>query len=329
MLTVEQFIAARQERWARLEALAKRARGGQIAGLGPADLEDLGRLYRQATADLAQARRDYAGDRLLLYLNRLVADTYPVIYRPGGWNAARIRHFYTHTFPQLVRKQAAYVALAAALFIVPAVLAFLAVVNQPDIAATILPQTTYEKVRGFLEDRRLWTTIPPAERPYASSSIMTNNIQVTFLAFAGGLLLGVGAVLVLVLNGMFLGGVAGLVQVYGLSLDLWAFILPHGIIELSVIFMAGGAGLRLADALVRPGLLPRSDSLRLAGQEAVQMVLGGATLLVIAGLIEGFISPSGLPPAIRIPFGLLMGTLLYSYLIFAGRDRHERGRRRR
>ncbi len=327
MQTVEQFIAARHANWERLEALARRARGGQIAALQPAELEDLGRLYRQATADLAQARRDYAGDRLLIYLNQLVAGTYPVIYQPGGWNAARVRAFYTTTFPRLFRKQAPYVALAAALFLIPAVLGFLAVVAQPETAAILLPQATYERVRGFLENRQLWTQIAPADRPYASGSIMTNNIQVAFLAFGGGLLLGVGAVLVLALNGLLLGGVAGLVQVYGLSLDLWSFILPHGLIELSVIFMAGGAGLRLADALIRPGLLTRAESLRLAGREAVQMVLGGASLLVIAGLIEGFISPSSLPFWVRIPFGLLMGTLLYLYLIFAGRPRQQRRRR--
>jgi uncharacterized membrane protein SpoIIM required for sporulation len=324
MQTVEQFIAARQAGWERLETLARRARGGQITALTPDELEDLGRLYRQATADLAQARRDYAGDRLLIYLNRLVAETYPVIYQPGGWNAARVRAFYTETFPRLVRKQAPYVAIAAALFLVPAVLGFLAVVAQPETAAVLLPQATYERIRGFLENRQLWTQIPPAERPYMSGAIMTNNIQVAFLAFGGGLLLGVGAVLVLLLNGLLLGGIAGLVQTYGLSLDLWSFILPHGIIELSVIFMAGGAGLRLADALVRPGLLSRAESLRQAGREAVQMVLGGASLRVIAGLIEGFISPSDLPPWVRIPFGLLMGILLYLYLIFAGRTRRAR-----
>src|SRR5689334_21106521 len=102
MMTVEQFIAARQTGWERLETLARRARGGQIAALTPADLEDLGRLYRQATADLAQARRDYAGDRLLIYLNRLVAETYPVIYQSEGWSLGRIVAFYTRDFPRVV-----------------------------------------------------------------------------------------------------------------------------------------------------------------------------------------------------------------------------------
>lgn len=321
MLTVEQFIAARQAGWEQLEGLARRARGGQITALTPAELEDLGRLYRQVTADLAQARRDYAGDRLLIYLNRLVAETYPVIYQPEGWSLGRVLRFYGEGFPRLVRRQAGYIAIAAALFLVPALLSFILVTTEPSTAAVILPQATYERIRGFLEDSRLWTVIPPEERPYMSSAIMTNNIQVAFLAFAGGMLLGVGAVMVLILNGLLLGGVAGLVHVYGLSLDLWSFILPHGTIELSVIFMAGGAGLRLADALARPGLLTRSASLRQAGREAVQVVVGGATLLVLAGLIEGFISPSALPPPVRISFGLLMGILLYSYLIFAGRRR--------
>ena len=319
MASVEDFIAARQGRWARLEALIGRARGGRLTTLAPAELEELGGLYRRATGDLAQARRDYPGDRVLLYLNRLVAESYPVIYQPAGWNAARVRAFYTRTFPQVFRHLGPYVALAAALFILPGILGFVAVIVQPESAAVILPADVYDKVRGALESHRLWTQIPPDERPYMSSAIMTNNIQVAFLAFSGGLALGVGAVFVLVANGLLLGGVAGLVQVFGYSLDLWSFVLPHGLIELSVIFMAGGAGLRLADALVRPGLLPRAESLRRAGREAVQMVLGGATLLILAGLIEGFISPSDLPPVVRIVFGLTMGTLLYCYLLLAGR----------
>ena len=105
MMTVEQFIAARQAGWEQLERLTRRARAGQIAALTPAELEDLGRLYRQATADLAQARRDYAGDRLLIYLNRLVAETYPVIYQPEGWNLGRVIRFYTQGFPRLVSRK--------------------------------------------------------------------------------------------------------------------------------------------------------------------------------------------------------------------------------
>src|SRR5262249_15021553 len=152
----------------------------------------------------------------------------------------------------------------------------------------------------FLERHDLWTHIPAPERPYAATAIMTNNIQVTFLAFAGGSLLGLLTVIVLVLNGVNLGAIAGLCQVYGASLDLWSFVFPHGFIELTVICLGGGAGLRLADAILRPGMLSRAQSLRAAALEAVQMLLGGAGLLVIAGLIEGNISPSETPPAFRL-----------------------------
>src|SRR5689334_16793864 len=127
MQTAEQFIAGRQANWARLETLTRRARG-QIGALTPADLEDLGRLYRQATADLALARRDYPGDRLLVYLNRLVAEAYPVIYQPAGWSAARVRRFYTQDFPRQVRRQARYIVVAMLLFLLPAVSGYAAVV---------------------------------------------------------------------------------------------------------------------------------------------------------------------------------------------------------
>ncbi|HMA36590.1 MAG TPA: stage II sporulation protein M [Chloroflexia bacterium] len=317
--TPEELITARQAAWARLEILSGQASRGRLADLPPAEIEELGRLYRQATADLARAQRDYPNDNLTRYLNQLVGGSYGAIYRAGGWSGRRLVRFYTTDFPRLVRKQRAYVAVAAALLFLPAIAAWIAVVLQPGTAAALLPNQVYDKVQGFLERHDLWTHIPVQERPYAATAIMTNNIQVTFLAFAGGLPLGLLTIAVLVLNGVSLGAIAGLCQVYGASEDLWAFIFPHGIIELTVICLAGGAGLRLADAILRPGMLARAAQLREAAREAVQMLLGGAGLLVIAGLIEGNISPSELPAWVHFAFGSLMGVLLYTYLIFAGR----------
>ena len=317
--TPEQFITARQADWARLEALSTRATRGRLSELTPTEIEELGRLYRQASSDLARARRDYPADRLTLYLNRLVATSYTAIYREGGWSWRRIARFYSTDFPRLVRKQWVYVAIAAALLFLPAIAAWIAVVVQPGTAAALLPDQVYDRVQSFLERHELWTNIPVQQRPYASSAIMTNNIQVTFVAFAGGLLAGLPTVAVLILNGVNLGAIAGLCQVYGAGLDLWTFVFPHGFIELTVICLAGGTGLRLADAILRPGMLSRAAQLRLAAREAVQMLLGGAGLLVVAGLIEGNISPSETPAWLHFAFGLLTGVLLYSYLILAGR----------
>jgi uncharacterized membrane protein SpoIIM required for sporulation len=150
---------------------------------------------------------------------------------------------------------------------------------------------------------------------------MTNNIQVAILAFAFGMTLGLGTAWVLVTNGLQLGAIFGIVTRYGLGDDLLGFVSAHGVIELSVICLAGGAGFMLADAVLRPGLLTRGEALRLAAQRAVRLLLGGASLLVVAGTLEGFLSPSGAPDWVKYGVGLLTGVLLYSYWLLAGRER--------
>lgn len=148
---------------------------------------------------------------------------------------------------------------------------------------------------------------------------MTNNIRVAIFAFAGGMLLGLGTLYVLVFNGLYTGAIFGIVTNYGLGTRLLSFASGHGAIELSVICLAGGAGLMLADAILRPGMLTRVEALRQAGLRSVQLLLGGASLLVIAGTIEGFLSPSAAPSWVKYGTGIVTGILLYGYWIFAGR----------
>src|SRR6185436_15321737 len=144
---------------------------------------------------------------------------------------------------------------------------------------------------------RTWTDMEPTIRPAMATLIFTNNIRVAFLAFAGGVLAGLGTVYVLISNGLLLGGVLGAAQFYGVAPLLWGFVSPHGYLELTCIVIAGGAGLMLGDALLRPGLWRRRDALARAARRAVELVCGAAPVLVIAGLIEGFVSPSELPIA--------------------------------
>src|SRR5579859_5094838 len=141
--------------------------------------------------------------------------------------------------------------------------------------------------------------------------IFTNNIQVAFLAFAGGVLFGLGTTYVLVTNGLSLGAVLGAAQFYGVAPLLWAFMSPHGYLELSCIVIAGAAGLMLGDALLRPGLLLRREALARNARRAVELVLGAAPVLVIAGLIEGFVSPSDMPIGVKLVFGPICGAALY------------------
>jgi uncharacterized membrane protein SpoIIM required for sporulation len=121
-------------------------------------------------------------------------------------------------------------------------------------------------------------------------------------------------------NGVLLGGVAGLFNARGLNLYLWSFVLPHGVLELTAICIAGGAGLWLGSALVLPGRRTRRSALVRRGREAVSLLGGTVVLLVLAGLVEGFVSPSTLPAAAKLAFGALSGLVLFAYLHGAGRS---------
>jgi len=142
-----------------------------------------------------------------------------------------------------------------------------------------------------------------------------NNITVSIAAFAGGMTAGLYTVFVLVLNGTELGTVFAVLQRAGVASSLVIFILAHGFLELSAIFLAGGAGLRLAWAILHPDERTRGDALRIAGAQAMRIMLLVAVTLVCAGLIEGFVSPTTLAPAGKLAIGVLTGVALWSYIL--------------
>lgn len=317
-MLVDDWVQSRRADWQRLTALLDRVQAGKLRALSEAELAELGELYRQVTSDLAVARRDYPRHQVMTFLNQLTARAHGVVYRGEPLELRRVRRFYTQSFPRLYRQTGRYTLIATLLFVLPALLGFFLTWYDPDAAYTLLPADA----RGVIhqvEQGEMWTDIPSGERSIASSFIMTNNIRVAFLAFAGGVLAGLLTIYVMLLNGLLIGTIAGLCQAYGLSLPLWSFVLPHGVIELSVIFLAGGSGLMLGHALVSPGLLRRRDALVTAARKAVRLVFGCVPLLVVAGTIEGFVSPSALPAWAKFAVGALTGALLYSYLLLAGR----------
>jgi uncharacterized membrane protein SpoIIM required for sporulation len=203
---------------------------------------------------------------------------------------------------------------AALLFFGPAVIAFVGVQRSEELQRTLVPPGLAELIRRG----EMWTDIREGLRPIASTFIMTNNIQVAFLAFAGGVLLGLGSAYVLAMNGLLLGAVAGMCQQYGLSLPLWSFVAPHGAIELSVIVISGGAGLTLGWALLNPGLRGRAEALSQAASQATRILVGCVPLLVIAGAIEGFVSPSALIPELKLAIGAVTGVALHTFLLVSG-----------
>jgi uncharacterized membrane protein SpoIIM required for sporulation len=308
--SVDELILTRRARWESLTALLDRA-GSDPRRLEAAEIERLSSLYRQVVSDLALARRDFPGEQVVGYLNALAARAYPLVYRApvGSWR--RLWQFFAVGFPTRYCETGRFVFAAFLLFALPALAGYLVVLQSPPLAEQILPPSMTRVVR----EGRLWTDMPGLLRPFAASVIATNNIQVSIMAFAGGILLGTFTVYVLILNGLLFGAVFGYTHLYGLDGKLAAFVSPHGYIELTVIFIAGGAGLRMAWAIVQPGLLARRDALAHAAREAALLALGALPLLLLAGSIEGFVSPSGLPDALKLAVGPIAGLALHLFLL--------------
>jgi uncharacterized membrane protein SpoIIM required for sporulation len=195
------------------------------------------------------------------------------------------------------------------------------------VAGVLLSLTRPDFMRAFLgprmldtiEHHKMWTDSVVSIAPAASSGIMTNNITVSFFAFIYGLTGGIFTVLLLVFNGVLLGAVGTACWLGDMSLPLWSFVAPHGVLELPAIFIAGGAGLRLAQGLLFPGLLSRQDSLAKAGGEGVRLLMGTVPILVVAGLIEGFISPSALGWQWKFALAGSVAVIFFSYLFFCAR----------
>lgn len=293
-MNVERWVAGRQLTWQKLEDLLKQAEKRSLASLSREQLQSLGRLYRSAASDLSRARAMGLGPDITSYLNNLVVKGHNQVYQSPKNRWKDLAHFLWITFPAVYRNNIIYVVLAFFLFAVPCVGTWGMIMHDVNLARFELQPgmpLVSDELFSYVESKRLWTDAAQNESPAASSFIATNNIKVCLLSFVGGMTFGLLTLYILITNGMSIGGVFAACQLHDMALRLAAFVAPHGVFELSAIWISGGAGLLIARSMLFPGKYKLSDSIRLAARPAFTMFAGCIPLLLIAGTIEGFISP--------------------------------------
>ena len=289
-----------------------------MASLNHEEVRELALLYRQTAADLSTAREDPSSVALARYLNDLLGRSHNLVYA----GAARSRlsdafWFLLDGFPLAFQQTLPFTLTAFVLFVAGAAAGVLLAVTDPGFARFMLNGDMMDTIAR----REMWTHGIVAIKPIASSAIMTNNIAVSLAACATGMLAGIGPVYMMLFNGLLIGVVATACHRADMSVALWSFITPHGVLELPAIFIAGGAGLLLGKGILFPGTLPRRDSIAETGSRAIRLLLGVIPILVVAGIIEGFISPTSTPAAAKFVIGASLFVLLAFYLARGWRGR--------
>lgn len=308
------WLEKRKSHWVRLEQLLDQAHKHGLKSLTRSELQELGLLYRQAAADLSAVREDPTAQYYARSLNLLLARAHNTIYSGEKSSPFKVFHFYRYSYPAIFRRQLPLVTTAFLIFLVGAIVGLLLTMTNPDFMRLYLGPHMMDSI----ERHEMWTHSVVAIKPAAASGIMTNNIMVSFVAFAFGITFGLGTVLSMLINGVLIGVIGAACWFHSMSLSLWSFVAPHGVLELPAIFIAGGAGLLLAKGMLFPGLLPRRDSIARAGAEGVQLVLGTVPILIVAGTIEGFISPSSLAPHWKFTLAAIFATIFFLYLFLPG-----------
>lgn len=289
-------------------------RPGGMKSLSGTELLRLGSLYRRLTADLAYARQRFADPDLHEYLNRLAQRGYARVYvsRQGG---TKVAPFLARTFPMALKRNWKIALLATAMFYVPSVFAYFHVLSNPDATEIFMNRDFFVMAQERIESKVAAPEVSSEMTSMISAEVMTNNIRVSMLCYAGGATAGILTLFVLLTNGLMLGSFAGLFSHAGMGYTMWTSILPHGVSELTAICLAGAAGLRLAKGALLPGDLRRGAAFVMGAKESAVILGGSILLLVIAGIIEGFLSFTPAPDWLKWSVTGLTALFCLLYLV--------------
>ncbi|HWA56155.1 MAG TPA: stage II sporulation protein M [Gemmatimonadales bacterium] len=313
----DRLVARKSARWDEFAAMAGRAAKAGLDSFDAAELPDFAARYREVAADLARARTYRAAPPVLERLERLVAAGHNLLYRDERHTGQQIWRFLARDCPAGIVEAHRAVVLAFLMFTLPAAGGYLLLRERPGLAQEVIPEVMLERAeagRARQQQGKGYVEAELSRRPFMASSIMTNNIQVAFSCFAGGIFAGVGSLVLLAYNGLSIGSISGYFANQGLLGYLWTFVIGHGVLELFAIWVAGAAGFLLGKALIAPGDLSRAEALTLAGRLALRMIGAVVVLLVIAGLIEGFVSAGTSPLPWRIGVSVASLLFLLAYL---------------
>lgn len=305
-----QWIAKRRPQWDRLAALLAQSDQSGLGQLSRAELQEMALLYRQVAADLSVLRQDSTARTYAEHVNHLLARAHHIIYSGRKTSLVTLFRFLRDEYPAVFQQQLRFVIASLLVSVAWGALGAVITSARPEFMRHFVGP----RMIATMERHEMWTESIVTVAPMATSAIMTNNLTVSFVTFASGIAFGLGTFFYLYVNGMMLGVIGAACHQYGMSLALWSFVAPHGSLELPSILIAGGAGFRLGHGMVFPGSLRWKDSVARGGIEATRLVSGVIPMLVIAGTLEGFFSPSHAPIWLKFTVGGLLFTLLLLWL---------------
>ncbi|MBN1972257.1 MAG: stage II sporulation protein M [Sedimentisphaerales bacterium] len=322
-MTPARFLKTRIDAWNRLEDIIGKTGKKGLKGLSDNELHELTRLYPAVAIDAGRAKMYNIDSVTRKRINQLAISAHGLLYRRKNVRYFRaIYEFFRNDYPELFRRLWPYLLLAIALFVIGFLGAYVSTTLEPSNAYLFVPgKLDVTDEDSGITSRDISERFRRMEKPPMAAGIMTNNISVAFRAFALGITAGIGTCLLVFYNAMMIGGIAAYFSNYGLTFEFWSFIAPHGVLEIFAILVSAAAGLRLGLSLAIPGHLNRAASLRTGAIEASLLVLGTIPMFVVAGIIEGFVTPSYLPGIVKIVLGISVAFVTISYLMFTGRRR--------